>query len=211
MMIALASCLGKRYRFQLALMTISSLSLSLSLSVGDDAAAWACSHDDDNAAREQTNVNVWMFTYFRCLDKGDRERDLKRLKKFRCQLSFVHFASKPHNAFSFGGLLRSVHTSCRFSYGLPHWQDILGHSRPFFLYYVFFYEKVNRNYCSIKVAHDWIRTRVLWYRKRPSCQLCHNHCTMRYCQSLRKRSGPWSLRCVLRQVWMSLYHCRYQV
>ena len=26
-----------------------------------------------------------------------------------------------------------------------------------------------------KVADDWIRTRVLWYRKRPLCQLRHNH------------------------------------
>ena len=32
------------------------------------------------------------------------------------------------------------------------------------------------NNCSIKVADDWIRTRVLWSRNQPFCQLCHNHC-----------------------------------
>ena len=36
-----------------------------------------------------------------------------------------------------------------------------------------FLQTVNK--CSIKVADDWIRTRVLWYHKRPLCQLRHNH------------------------------------
>ena len=48
-----------------------------------------------------------------------------------------------------------------------------GHSRP--LFFVFFYKQLTENNCSIKVADDWIRTRVLWYRKRPLCQLRHNH------------------------------------
>ena len=36
------------------------------------------------------------------------------------------------------------------------------------------------NKCSIKVADDWIRTQVLWYQKRPLCQLRHNHCPTAY-------------------------------
>ena len=32
--------------------------------------------------------------------------------------------------------------------------------------------------CSIKVVDGWIRTRVLCYRKRPLCQLRHNHCPL---------------------------------
>ena len=31
------------------------------------------------------------------------------------------------------------------------------------------------NLFNIKVSGDWIRTRILWYGKRPCCQLCHNH------------------------------------
>ena len=45
-----------------------------------------------------------------------------------------------------------------------------------FLYFCLFYKQVTVNKCSIKVADDWIRTRVLWYWKRPLCQLRHNHC-----------------------------------
>ena len=52
----------------------------------------------------------------------------------------------------------------------------MGHSRPLFLYFRLFYKQLTVNKCSIKVADDWIRTRVLWYRKRPLCQLRHNHC-----------------------------------
>ena len=52
----------------------------------------------------------------------------------------------------------------------------MGHSRPLFLYFRLFYKQLTVNKCSIKVANDWIQTRVLWYRKQPLCQLRHNHC-----------------------------------
>ena len=52
----------------------------------------------------------------------------------------------------------------------------MGHSRPLFLYFRLFYKQLTVNKCSIKVADDWIRTRILWYWKRPLCQLRHNHC-----------------------------------
>ena len=42
----------------------------------------------------------------------------------------------------------------------------------FFFYFSRFYKQ---QICSIKVADVWIRIRVLWYRKRPLCQLRHNH------------------------------------
>ena len=45
----------------------------------------------------------------------------------------------------------------------------------FFLYFRLFYKQLTVNKCSIKVADDWIRTRVLWDCKRPLCQLRHNH------------------------------------
>ena len=45
----------------------------------------------------------------------------------------------------------------------------MGHSRPLFLYFRLFYKQLTVNKCSIKVANDWIRTRVLWYRKRQLC------------------------------------------
>ena len=45
----------------------------------------------------------------------------------------------------------------------------------FFPYFSLFYKQLNANDCSIKVAKDWIRTRVLWKRNQPHCQLCHNH------------------------------------
>ena len=51
-------------------------------------------------------------------------------------------------------------------------------NRPFpasFTIFLSFLQTVTENNCSIKVADDWIRTRVLWYRKRPRCQLCHKH------------------------------------
>ena len=44
-----------------------------------------------------------------------------------------------------------------------------------FLYFRLFYKQLTVIKCSIKVANDWIRTRVLSYRKRPLCQLRHNH------------------------------------
>ena len=31
------------------------------------------------------------------------------------------------------------------------------------------------NSCSVTVAHDWIRTRILWYQSQPCC---HSHCTL---------------------------------
>ena len=52
----------------------------------------------------------------------------------------------------------------------------LGHSRPLFLYFRLFYKQLTVNKCSIKVADDWIQTRVLWNWKRPLCQLSHNYC-----------------------------------
>ena len=48
---------------------------------------------------------------------------------------------------------------------------LMDHFRPLIRYCRLFYT----HNCSIKVADDWIRTRVHRYRKRPSCQLCHNH------------------------------------
>ena len=44
-----------------------------------------------------------------------------------------------------------------------------------FLYFRLFYKQLTVIKCSIKVADDWIQTRVLWYCKRPLCQLRHNH------------------------------------
>ena len=38
----------------------------------------------------------------------------------------------------------------------------MGHSRPLFNLFSSFLQTVNNN-CSIKVADDWIRTRVLWF------------------------------------------------
>ena len=45
----------------------------------------------------------------------------------------------------------------------------------FIIYFRLFYNKLTVNNCSIKVANDWIRTRVVWFWKRPRYQLCHNH------------------------------------
>ena len=49
----------------------------------------------------------------------------------------------------------------------------MGHSRPLFLYFRLFYKQLTVNKCSIKVANDWIQTWVLWYWRRPLCQLRH--------------------------------------
>ena len=51
----------------------------------------------------------------------------------------------------------------------------MGPSRPLFLYLCPFYKLLTVHNWSIKIAYDWIRTLVLWYRKRPHC---HNHCPM---------------------------------
>ena len=49
--------------------------------------------------------------------------------------------------------------------------------------------------CSIKLADYLIRARILWNRKRPRCQLCHNHCPL-----------PWSVyhRKCLADEWVQL-------
>ena len=52
----------------------------------------------------------------------------------------------------------------------------MGHSGSLFLYFGLFNKQLSVIKCSIKDANDWIRTQVLWYRKRPLCQLRHNHC-----------------------------------
>ena len=51
----------------------------------------------------------------------------------------------------------------------------MGHSRPLFLYFRLFYRQLTVNKFSIKIANDSILTQVLWYWKRPLCQLRHNH------------------------------------
>ena len=66
--------------------------------------------------------------------------------------------------------VRYVHLSLKFFFFLK-----MGHSRPLFFYFRLFYKQLTVNKCSIKVADDWIRTQVLWCRKRPLCQLRHNH------------------------------------
>ena len=48
----------------------------------------------------------------------------------------------------------------------------------FFFIFRLFYNQLTVSKCSIKVADDWIQTRVLWYWKGPLCQLCHNHCPL---------------------------------
>ena len=73
------------------------------------------------------------------------------------------------NPLSYGGTPNRIYIQ---------WQFVIkmGHSRPLFLYFRLFYKQLTVHKCSIKVADDWIRTRVLWYWKRPLCQLRHNHC-----------------------------------
>ena len=46
----------------------------------------------------------------------------------------------------------------------------------FFFIFCHFRKQLTAYKCSIKVANDWIRTRVLWFRKRPLCQLRHSQC-----------------------------------
>ena len=46
----------------------------------------------------------------------------------------------------------------------------------FFHIFHLFYKHLTVIKCSIKVADDWIQTRVLWYHRQPLCQLHHNHC-----------------------------------
>ena len=69
---------------------------------------------------------------------------------------------------------------------------LMGHSRPLFLYFRLFCKQLPVDNCSIKVASDWIRTRVFWYRKQPRCQLCHNHCPAAVKEfNWLKSRGPW--------------------
>ena len=72
----------------------------------------------------------------------------------------------------------------------------IGHSRPLFLYFRLFYKQLTVNKCSIKVADDWIRTRVLWYRKRPLCQLRHNHCHDKHVKGFFPEWWAFSTWCV---------------
>ena len=51
----------------------------------------------------------------------------------------------------------------------------MGQSRSLFC---LFYKQLTVN-MFIKCCRGWIRTLVLWYRKRPLCQLRHNHCPQR--------------------------------
>ena len=50
----------------------------------------------------------------------------------------------------------------------------LGHCRPLFALCSSFLQTANSKYLLNK--NCLIRTRVLWYKKWPFCQLCHNHC-----------------------------------
>ena len=79
----------------------------------------------------------------------------------------------------------------------------MGHSRPLFLYIRLFYKQLTVNICSIKDADDWIRTRVLWYRKR--YQLCHNHCPPTV-TSRPKNHGIFNITKLL-AIRLSTKHC----
>ena len=57
----------------------------------------------------------------------------------------------------------------------------MGHPRPHFLYFRLFYKKLTGNFDSINVVDDWIWTADLCCRKRPLCQLSHNHCLSVLC------------------------------
>jgi len=57
--------------------------------------------------------------------------------------------------------------------------------------------------CSIKIAGDWIRTRVLWYRKRLRCQLWHNNCP-----GLKYFSEMWSLFSIIKRAFL-MFPFRY--
>ena len=75
----------------------------------------------------------------------------------------------------------------------------MGHSRPLFLYFCLFYNQLAVNNCPIKVADDWIRTRVLWYLKRPCCPLCHNE---GFFEDWSRNWGPfWALVAFKWQAW----------
>ena len=54
---------------------------------------------------------------------------------------------------------------------------LMGHSRPIFPLFTSLQQlrKIKEMF-FLKIADCWIRTRVPWCRKRPLCQLFHNHC-----------------------------------
>ena len=52
------------------------------------------------------------------------------------------------------------------------------HSRPLFLHFRLFFKQLTGTIGSIKVTDNWIQTTDLWCRKRPLCQLYHNHCPL---------------------------------
>ena len=84
----------------------------------------------------------------------------------------------------------------------------MGHSRPLFFIFRLFYKQLTVNKCSIKVADDWIRTWVLWYWKRPLCQLRHNHCYLTTTVILPANR----LLCKLqkwRKAFSRLFHCSF--
>ena len=49
------------------------------------------------------------------------------------------------------------------------------HSLPLFKLFRLFCEQLTVNNCIINVAGDWIRTRVLWYRKNRPANCATNH------------------------------------
>ena len=53
---------------------------------------------------------------------------------------------------------------------------LMRHSQPLFLSFCLFHTIESTQMFNINFADDWIRTLDLWYRKRPLCQLSHNHC-----------------------------------
>ena len=63
-------------------------------------------------------------------------------------------------------------------HGMIHSKTLISGPFPaFFFILVFSTVKLTTLNCSIKGANGWIRTWVLWHRKRPRCQLSHNNCT----------------------------------
>ena len=58
------------------------------------------------------------------------------------------------------------------------WEYFLKCAIPGHFSFIFVFSlQLTVNKCSIKFSDDWIQTVDLWYRKQPSYQLSHNHCT----------------------------------
>ena len=69
-----------------------------------------------------------------------------------------------------------------------------------------FYKQLTAIKCSIKVSNDWIRTRYR-YRKRPLCQLRHNHCpTTLFTKELPEWSHNYKLRPLAHLFTYSLFY-----